>query len=103
MQDGYTQSGAGLSDMRLAGEDLQHNRQTRTADELHVPVRIVRQSAQQGGPMKEHMQHELHDHLEMEKHRHEQAKEHVQHHLEKHHSRHYDSQYGHDAHKHDYK
>lgn len=28
MQDGYTQVGAGDSDMRVAGKDLQHNRQT---------------------------------------------------------------------------
>jgi hypothetical protein len=27
MQDGYTQSGAGPSDMRVGGEDLQHYRQ----------------------------------------------------------------------------
>lgn len=103
MQDGYTQSGAGPSDMRVAGQDLQHARQTRTADELHVPVRMVRQSSQQGGPMKEYMQYELQQHLASEKNRHEQAKEHVEKHLERHHSRHYDSQYGHDAYKHDYK
>lgn len=64
MQDGYTQSGAGDSDMRLAGKDLQHNRQERTADEMHVPVRMVRQSADKGGPMKEALDRELARHEE---------------------------------------
>lgn len=32
MQDGIGQVGAGQSDMRLAGEDLQHNRQKRTGN-----------------------------------------------------------------------
>lgn len=104
--DGWGQSGAGASDMRIAGHDLQHNRQTRTADETHVPVRIVTQSNQGGGPMKEHMQHmegqihkhPMHKHLEEEKHRHEAAMGHHKHHLEKHHSRNYNSQHGHDSH-----
>lgn len=64
MQDGYTQSGAGASDMRVAGKDLQHNRQTRTADELHVPVRMVRRSADSGGPMKEELDREMARHIE---------------------------------------
>ena len=64
MQDGYTQSGAGPSDMRVAGEDLQHNRQTRTADELHVPVRIVKQSYASGGPMKQQLDEEVGRHRE---------------------------------------
>lgn len=107
MQDGYTQVGAGDSDMRVAGKDLQHNRQPRTADEAHIPVRRVKQYIQGGGPMKEHMDHKeahgLHHHLEIEKARHESAKGHVHHHLEKHHSRHHDTQHGHDHYKHDYK
>lgn len=102
MQDGYTQSGAGDSDMMVAGEDLQHARQKRGADELHVPVRIVRQSREDGGPMKHnielmdnqmnHLQHEL----EQEKTRHREAQKHEANHLERHHKRHHDSQYGQD-------
>ena len=63
MQDGYTQSGAGASDMRMAGKDLQHNRQTRTADEAHVPVRMVTQE-RTGGPMKQHLDQEMARHRE---------------------------------------
>ena len=62
MQDGYTQVGAGQSDMRIAGDDLQHNRQPRTADEWHVPVRMVRRSAGEGGPMKEYLDREAAQH-----------------------------------------
>ena len=69
--DGLNQTGAGPSDMRLAGKDLQHNRQTRTADELHVPVRKVRQTAGQGGPIIE--QTKLANELQREKLRHETA------------------------------
>jgi hypothetical protein len=51
--DGWGQVGAGMSDMRIAGKDLQHNRQTRTADENPTGrERIVRASSGQGGPMK---------------------------------------------------
>lgn len=104
MQDGYTQIGAGDSDMRVAGEDLQHNRQTRTADELHVPVRMVRQSMEDGGPMKQQMQvqlqddqkNQLHHELGQEKQRHVEAQKHYANHLERHHKRHHDSQYGQD-------
>jgi hypothetical protein len=64
MQDGYTQSGAGDSDMRVAGKDLQHARQARTADEAPVPVRIVRQQAGDGGPMKAALDEELARHRE---------------------------------------
>jgi hypothetical protein len=105
MQDGYTQVGAGASDMRVAGEDLQHNRQTRTADELHVPIRRITQIREGGGPMKEHYdkheghKHHMHHHLEEEKYRHEKAMEHHADHIEKHHARHYDSQHGHDTYK----
>lgn len=102
--DGWGFLGAGTSDNRLAGADLQHNRQTRTADELHAPMRKVTQERESGGPMKEHMDHEMHkspmhEHLEAEKHRHAEAMEHHKHHLAKHHSRHFDSQHGHDTHK----
>lgn len=108
--DGWGQVGAGQDDYRIAGKDLQHNRQTRTADELHVPVRKVRQEAQGGGPMKEHMEHkhhshhesDLHHHLEAEKHQHHHAQEHAHHHMERHHKRHHDSQHGHDTHQHHY-
>jgi hypothetical protein len=118
MRDGIGQSGSGLSDNRLAGPDLQHNRQTRTADELHVPVRIVTQPRESGGPMKQvmhesqdishhsgnhhghHSDHSpMHQHLEQEKMRHEQSMAHQNHHLERHNSRTYDSQHGHDKYK----
>ncbi len=56
MQDGYTQVGAGDSDMRLAGEDLQHNRQTCTANGSS--------GRQSGGPMKEALDKELARHQE---------------------------------------
>jgi hypothetical protein len=60
--DGWGFLGAGTSDNRIAGEDLQHNRQTRTADELHGPVRMVTQSYASGGPMKQFLDEELHRH-----------------------------------------
>jgi len=64
MQDGYTQTGAGTSDMRLAGKDLQHNVQ-RTADENPAGItRMVRQQAQMGGPMKEALDNEMARHVE---------------------------------------
>lgn len=104
--DGLNQTGAGSSDTRIAGKDLQHNRQTRTADEQHEPVRMVRQTAQQGGPMKEHMTGEMHkglaEHLEMEKAQHGKAKEHAHKHMERHNSRHHDTQHGHENAKHEY-
>ena len=105
--DGFGQVGAGQDDYRLAGKDLQHNRQTRTADEGHVPIRIVRQEAQDGGPMKEHMEHKndnrkLNHYLELEKKQHAQAKEDVNHHMERHYKRHYDSQHIHGSNHHNY-
>ena len=109
--DGWGFMGAGTSDNRLAGRDLQHNRQTRTADEYHEPVRQVTQERESGGPMKHHMEdghheghmhHHMHDHLKEEAHRHEAAMDHHHHHLANHHSRHFDSQHGHDHHKHAY-
>jgi hypothetical protein len=79
MQDGYTQVGAGDSDMRVAGKDLQHNRQTRTADEMHEPVRMVTQSYASGGPMKQMLNDEMQRHKESKMMRLE--------HLEKHYKR----------------
>jgi hypothetical protein len=102
MRDGIGQSGAGLSDNRLAGEDLQHNRQTRTADEAPQVKRMMTQAALGGGPMKEHMdmmeqKYPMHEQMEEEKMRHEKAMDHQRHHLEKHQVRNYDSQHGQDT------
>jgi len=79
MQDGYTQVGAGPSDNRMAGEDLQHNRQTRTADEAPSPHRVKTHSAGSGGPMKTA--------LDQEKARHENSKGERLKHLEDHYRR----------------
>ena len=100
MQDGYTQVGAGQNDTRVAGKDLQHFTQTKTADEWHVPVRFVRQEAQMGGPMKEYMDSQgknSKEHLESEKRRHDESREHQNHHMEKHQKRDYNSQHGGDT------
>lgn len=104
--DGWGFLGAGSSDRRLGGTDLQHNVQKRSEGQFRGPIRIVTTSSESGGPMKHHeledRQHEsqgMHDYLEDEKHRHEKAMEHHKHHIEKHYSRHYDSQHGHDTHK----
>lgn len=103
--DGWGFLGAGTSDNRIAGTDLQHNRQKRNGEQLPKPVRKVTHDSESGGPMKEHMDHEMrehspvHHHMEEEKHRHEEAMEHHKHHIEKHHSRHYNSQHGHDDYK----
>lgn len=104
--DGCGFTGSGTSDNRLAGMDLQHNRQTRTADELHAPVRIVTQPIEAGGPMKHqglddrvHESMGMRHHLEQEKMRHAEAMDHHKHHMEKHHGRHFNSQHGHDTHK----
>lgn len=91
--DGWGFLGAGTSDNRMAGMDLQHNIQNRTADEGSSPKRIVTQTAESGGPMK----HE--ELVEQEKTRHEHAMKHQRHHLENHYGRHFDSQHGHDNHK----
>lgn len=77
--DGWGQVGTGPSDMRVAGKDLQHNRQKRTADEAPHEHRIVRQEAQAGGPMKEYLHEEMERHKEGKKLRVE--------HLEKHYKR----------------
>lgn len=102
MRDGIGQGGAGLDDRRMAGTDLQHNMQTRTADEFGGVIRKVTAAREAGGPMKEHMEKQKSDmsmHLDHEKHRHEKAMEHHKHHMEKHHNRPYDTQHGHDSYK----
>ena len=102
--DGFGQVGSGSSDNRVAGEDLQHNRQTRTGGKPPREHRIVRQQAGEGGPMKKRtdQNYELHHHLNVEKERHKHAMEHQELHYERHRSRHHDSQHGHDGHKHHY-
>ena len=100
--DGWNTTGVGASDMRVASEDLQHARQKRTADEVHVPVRIVRQQANGGGPMKEKMDQQyrgLHHELAAEKERHKQSQSHAAQHIDDHAKRPHDSQYGHDKYK----
>lgn len=78
--DGWGQVGAGPSDMRLTGKDLQHNRQTRTADENPTGMqRIVRSSSGAGGPMKEAIDAEMR--------RHNQARDVRLKHLEDHYKR----------------
>lgn len=79
--DGWGFLGAGTSDNRLAGEDLQHARQKRTADEEMSGIpRMVRHSAEDGGPMK-------HDLYKEEKERHEEARKMRLEHLENHYKR----------------
>lgn len=80
MRDGIGQVGAGQDDMRLAGKDLQHHVQPRTADENPTgEQRKVRRMAGQGGPMKEAMDDELS--------RHNEGKQMRMQHLEKHYKR----------------
>lgn len=63
--DGIGFLGAGASDMRQAGKDLQHYRQARTADENPSgEKRMVRQESGSGGPMKEALEHEMARHRE---------------------------------------
>lgn len=63
--DGWGFMGAGASDNRIAGKDLQHNRQNRTVDENQSgKERMVRQSAGAGGPMKEALDAEMARHRE---------------------------------------
>ena len=100
--DGWGQVGAGQDDRRLAGKDLQHNMQTRTADEDTSPVRIVRQSAEGGGPMRERTEEKkapIHEHLDHEKSRHEESRKHQEHHKSKSGGRKYDSQHGEESYK----
>lgn len=63
--DGWGFNGAGASDMRQAGKDLQHAKQTRTADENPTgEQKTVRQQSGSGGPMKEALDQELARHRE---------------------------------------
>lgn len=89
--DGIGFLGAGTSDNRISGEDMQHNRQARTADEAPTEHRMMTQERESGGPMKQHLDHE--------KMRHDQAMEHHKSHMERHHNRPYDSQHGQDQYK----
>lgn len=51
--------------MRQAGEDLQHNKQTRTADENPTGEQnTIRQQSGAGGPMKEALDREMARHKE---------------------------------------
>lgn len=50
--DGWGFLGAGTSDNRLAGTDLQHNRQNRSTGKTNAPERVVTQPRESGGPMK---------------------------------------------------
>ena len=49
--DGWGQVGAGASDNRIAGRDLQHYRQG-TKEEAPGPKRVITQPRESGGPMK---------------------------------------------------
>jgi hypothetical protein len=84
-QDGWGQSGAGASDMRVGGKDLQHNRQTRTADEVPGIPHRMKTGMEDGGPMKMH--------LDAESSRHAEGRAQGQKDLERHYSRHYDSRH----------
>jgi len=76
--DGWGQGGAGTSDMRQGGEDLQHSMQ-------YVRVKDA--------PNEMDLQHSL----ETEKRRHSHAIDHIGKHMSRHHSRPSDSQHGHDT------
>lgn len=78
MQDGYTQVGAGASDKRMAGQDLQHNMQTRTADEAPSPHRIRTQPPGSGGPMKAQIMEEMARHIESKQVRTKHLKDHYE-------------------------
>jgi len=77
--DGWGFMGAGASDKRLAGEDLQHN------------IQHVKPLYNSGGPVKEMLNNEAT--------RHQQAGTHRSAHIKRHQDRNYNSQYGHDTHK----
>lgn len=78
MRDGIGQVGAGQDDRRMAGRDLQHNVQLRTADEAPHQHRIVTQPSGSGGPMKEAIDQELNRHNEAKKMRLEHLKNHYE-------------------------
>ena len=78
--DGFGFMGAGTSDNRIAGEDLQHYRQPMTADENPGgQTRMVTQSQGSGGPMKQA--------IEAEMARHQEARSQRLKHLEEHYKR----------------
>lgn len=54
--------GEGQSDMRIAGKDLQHHNQTRTADENPSGVTKDMTHTGSGGPMKEALDAEMNRH-----------------------------------------
>lgn len=63
--DGWGQMGAGPSDMRIGGDDLQHYRQLRTADEkLQGYSKYIKPLYNSGGPVKEMLDVELKRHQE---------------------------------------
>ena len=63
--DGWGQMGAGQDDMRIAGKDLQHHNQEKTADENPSGVtRMVTRHPGSGGPMKEALDAEMARHKE---------------------------------------
>ena len=63
--DGWGQVGAGQDDRRMEGDDLQHYKQRLTADENpRGKTRMVMESYQSGGPMKEMLDQELNRHRE---------------------------------------
>lgn len=72
--------GAGTSDRRLAGDDMQHAVQKRTADEAPHPERVFTQTYQGGGPVREALMRE-------EAERHKKAKELRLEHLKNHYER----------------
>lgn len=78
--DGWGQQGAGTSDMRQGGNDLQH----------------AVQHTNSGGPMKEHSHPDLKQLILDEKSRHDQSMAHHAHHMDRHHKRPHDGQHGHD-------
>lgn len=84
--DGWGQQGAGTSDMRQGGNDLQHSVQ----------------HTSHGGPMKEQTHEHLKHLISEEKQRHTDAMAHHAHHMQRHHERSHDSQHGHDNHSHKY-
>ena len=63
--DGFGQVGAGQNDLRVAGKDLEHYVQPRTADENPTGRhRIVRASSNDGGPMNHELDKETKRHVE---------------------------------------
>lgn len=61
--DGWGQVGAGPSDRRIAGDDLQHYTQNLKASERPTQHRIVRHEREDGGPMKQNLKDRLDESL----------------------------------------